>query len=70
MQDAAADGTLAVVAGADTTSSALASLFYYMLQSEDLYRRLQAEVDTVYPKGENPLSIQKHADLPLLAASM
>ncbi|RPD53820.1 high nitrogen upregulated cytochrome P450 monooxygenase 2 [Lentinus tigrinus ALCF2SS1-6] len=45
------DGCLVVVAGADTTSSALSSLFYCLLTNPETYKRLQAEVDRFYPTG-------------------
>ncbi|KAF5314216.1 hypothetical protein D9758_018181 [Tetrapyrgos nigripes] len=58
-----ADGTLAIVAGADTTVSALSSLFYFLLSDPTCYKRLQQEVDAVYPPGSDPLDVSKHAEL-------
>ncbi|KAH8112949.1 high nitrogen upregulated cytochrome P450 monooxygenase 2 [Phellopilus nigrolimitatus] len=46
------NGQLAVVAGADTTSSTLGGIFYYLLRNPNDYRRLQKEVDNVFPPGE------------------
>ncbi|KAI0761269.1 high nitrogen upregulated cytochrome P450 monooxygenase 2 [Trametes elegans] len=47
------DGILAIVAGSDTTSSALTSLFFCLGTHPHVYRRLQAEVDQFYPAGED-----------------
>ncbi|KAI0632330.1 high nitrogen upregulated cytochrome P450 monooxygenase 2 [Trametes polyzona] len=48
------DGILAIIAGADTTASALTSLFFCLATHPDAYKRLQAEVDKFYPPGDNP----------------
>lgn len=63
-------GTLTIIAGADTTSSAMASLFWFLLTHPECYRRLRAEVDTVYPPGENALDVSKHEELKYLTAVM
>ena len=60
MRDVIADGALAMIAGADTTSSALASFFYYMLCNPKDYKRLREEVDRVYPLGEDATDTSKH----------
>lgn len=72
LQEVAADGTLAVIAGADTTSSALACLFYSLLGTPEVYMRLQAEIDSAFPDEESPLStdVAKHSELPYLNACM
>ena len=63
MRDVIADGTLAMVAGADTTSSALASFFYYMLCNPECYQRLKEEIDSVYPSGADAMDTSKHDQL-------
>ena len=47
---------MAIVAGADTTASALTSLFACLLSRPDAYARLQEEVDMLYPRGVDPLA--------------
>ncbi|KAK7032984.1 cytochrome P450 [Favolaschia claudopus] len=66
--DVIADGALAVVAGADTTASALASLFYFLMLHPKYYRRLQEEIDAHFPPGSDPLDTHSHADMKFLDA--
>ncbi|KAL7277158.1 hypothetical protein ACG7TL_009004 [Trametes sanguinea] len=47
------DGILAIVAGSDTTSSALTSLIHCLLSHPGTMKRLQTEIDEYYPAGEN-----------------
>ncbi|KAI0749187.1 high nitrogen upregulated cytochrome P450 monooxygenase 2 [Daedaleopsis nitida] len=63
------DGILAIVAGADTVSSALTSILFCLLTHPDVYARLQAEVDATYLPGEDPLANPKRArEMPYLHA--
>ena len=64
------DGVLAIIAGADTTASALTMLIFCLLAHPDVYARLQAEVDRFYPPGEDPLATQHHREMPYLNACM
>ena len=64
------DGVLAMIAGADTTSAALASFWYFMLRNTEAYNRLREEVDKVYPPGENPMDVSRHDQLIWLNACM
>ncbi|KAH9035154.1 high nitrogen upregulated cytochrome P450 monooxygenase 2 [Lactarius deliciosus] len=57
--DIAQDGLLAIIAGSDTTSSALTAVLYYLLCNPAAYERLQAEVDGAFPDGEEPLDVMK-----------
>ncbi|KAH9035424.1 high nitrogen upregulated cytochrome P450 monooxygenase 2 [Lactarius hengduanensis] len=57
--DVAKDGLLAIIAGSDTTSSALTAVLYYLLCNPAAYERLQAEVDGAFPGGEEPLDVTK-----------
>ncbi|KAH9925355.1 cytochrome P450 [Epithele typhae] len=62
------DGILAMVAGADTTSSAMTSIFACLLSHPETYNRLQAEVDKYYPPGEDPLDSRHHKEMSYLNA--
>ncbi|KAI9447574.1 high nitrogen upregulated cytochrome P450 monooxygenase 2 [Lactarius indigo] len=57
--DVAKDGSLAIVAGADTTSGAFTATLYYLLCNPAAYDRLQAEIDAAFPTGEEPLDVTK-----------
>ena len=70
MQQLVDDGVLAIIAGADTTSSALTSLTYALLTHPDAYEKLQAEIDKFYPAGEDALDTKHHRDMPYLTAVM
>ena len=70
MQQLVHDGVLAIVAGADTTSSALTSLTYLLPTHPDVYEKLQAEIDKFYPAGEDALDMKHHRDMPYLTAVM
>ncbi|KAF9465832.1 cytochrome P450 [Collybia nuda] len=64
-----AEGSLAMVAGSDTTATCLASLFYFLLCYPKCYQRLQAEIDEVFPPGSGVSNMLKHiANLPYLTA--
>ncbi|PPQ88066.1 hypothetical protein CVT25_013674 [Psilocybe cyanescens] len=59
------DGGLAIIAGSDTTSSALAHTFYFLMSHPTAYRRLQAEVDAL---GDSVLNPSKQAHMSYLNA--
>ncbi|KAG6808992.1 hypothetical protein H0H92_002067, partial [Tricholoma furcatifolium] len=61
------DAGLAIIAGADTTSSAIANLVYFLLRNPNAYRRIQAEIDTL---GDNVMDYAKQAHLPYLTAAL
>ena len=63
-------GAIAMVGGADTTASALSSLFWYLLSDTQSYKLLQAEIDRIYPPGEDALDVSKHEELKFLNACM
>ena len=64
------DGILAIVAGSDTASSALTSLFACLLTHPETYAKLQQEVDKYYPKGEDPYNAKHYRDMTYLHAVM
>ena len=70
MQQLVDDGVLAIIAGADTTSTALTSLMYCILTHLEVYARLQEEVDKFYPQGEDALDTKHHRNMPYLSAVM
>ncbi|KAI0329906.1 high nitrogen upregulated cytochrome P450 monooxygenase 2 [Cubamyces sp. BRFM 1775] len=67
-RETVSNGTLAMIAGSDTTSIALSNLFYFVLSDPAVYTRLRAEVDHYFPPGENPLETKHHASMPFLNA--
>ncbi len=70
LNDVVADGLLAIVAGADTSSSAMSCMFWCLLSDRECLKRLQHEIDTVFPDGANALDTSKHSELPYLRACM
>ncbi|KAF8205670.1 high nitrogen upregulated cytochrome P450 monooxygenase 2 [Mycena galopus ATCC 62051] len=65
-----ADGVLSIIAGSDTTSIAVSSFVWFILRHPDIYRRVQDEVDSVYPDGESLLDTFKHDELRFLTACL
>ena len=66
-----ADATAGIVAGADTTSTALAGILYYLMLDPPIHKKLQEEVDAAFPTLEgNPFDPAKLASLPYLNAVM
>ncbi|KAI0065823.1 high nitrogen upregulated cytochrome P450 monooxygenase 2 [Artomyces pyxidatus] len=48
----ASEGTLAIIAGSETTGTTLTALFYYLLTNPAAHQRLREEIDGELPKGE------------------
>ncbi|RDB26248.1 hypothetical protein Hypma_006424 [Hypsizygus marmoreus] len=61
------DGGLAIIAGSDTTSTAITNLVYYLLSNPTAYKRLQAEIDEY---GEDALDYAKQAHMPYLNGAL
>ena len=59
-----------MIAGSDTTASALSNIFFLLAANPPVYKRLQDEVDRFYPHGEDALSTKHHANMPYLEAVM
>ncbi|KAJ6502030.1 cytochrome P450 [Mycena sanguinolenta] len=69
-QEVVADGVLSIIAGSDTTSIAVSCFVWFILRNPEIYRRVQAEVDAVYPDGESLLDALKHDELRFLTACL
>jgi cytochrome P450 len=69
-EDIAQNGTLAIIAGSDTTSSVLTAIIYYLLLNPVAYEHLQEEVDSAFPSGEEPLDVVKLSHLEWLNGCM
>ncbi|KAI9462029.1 high nitrogen upregulated cytochrome P450 monooxygenase 2 [Russula earlei] len=59
VDDVAQNGLLVILAGSDSTSNTLTGIIYYLLLNPTAYDRLQEEVDSVFPNGEEPLDVLK-----------
>ncbi|KAG7439033.1 cytochrome P450, partial [Guyanagaster necrorhizus] len=70
VNDVIADSLLAVVAGSDTTASAMSCMLWCLLSDRDCFKRLQHEIDTVFPDGADALDVSRHSELPYLRACM
>ncbi|KAJ2984860.1 hypothetical protein NUW54_g10352 [Trametes sanguinea] len=60
------EGSLAVLAGSDTTSSALTSLIFCLLTHPAALKRLQSEVDLFYPREDDPCDPKHHREMHFL----
>lgn len=61
---------LAIIAGSDTSATALSHLFYFLLRSPECMERLQNEVDATFPDPDQLDDYSKQADMPYLNACM
>ncbi|KAH6904490.1 high nitrogen upregulated cytochrome P450 monooxygenase 2 [Coprinopsis sp. MPI-PUGE-AT-0042] len=61
---------LTIIAGSDTTASALAVILFFLLRNRECYKRLQDEVDGVYNDDDPAPTPDKFAHLPYLNAVM
>ncbi|KAL2867837.1 cytochrome P450 [Aspergillus lucknowensis] len=48
------DGRLMIITGSDTSGVALANAFYYLAKHQKVYKKLQAEVDSVFSQADAP----------------
>jgi cytochrome P450 len=60
-------GDLAIIAGSDTTSNAIANILYFIMTNPSAHKRLQAEIDEL---GDNLMDCATQAHLPYLNAVM
>nr|GAT44522.1 predicted protein [Mycena chlorophos] len=70
MPEVLVDGVLAIVAGSDTSAFALSYFFWTMLTNPDVFARVKAEVDSVYPDPEAILRSERQNDLKFLNACL
>ncbi len=70
LRELADDGVLAVVAGSDTASLTMTSVFYLLLTHPEAYTKLQEEIDTSYSPGEPDAGTKHHREMPYLHAVM
>jgi cytochrome P450 len=64
------DGLLAVIAGSDTTATAITVLWYYLILDPPKSDRLRNEVDAYFPQGEEPSEFARMVNMPYLNACM
>ena len=65
------DTILAMVAGSDTTATVMSNILYYLISTPSVYKRLQEEIDRVFPRGEgDALDSTRLAECQLLNAVM
>lgn len=59
-------------AGADTTSTGMATCLYYICRHQDVYQQVQKEVDNYYEAHglQEPITYKQTQDLPLLSAAV
>lgn len=71
MEEVASDGILAIIAGSDTSATALSNTFYFLLRHPRCMERLREEVESQYPGAtDTTLDFAKQAEMPYLNACM
>ncbi|KAI8972886.1 high nitrogen upregulated cytochrome P450 monooxygenase 2 [Trametes punicea] len=68
MKQVVDDGIIAIVAGSDTSSSALTSIFLCLMTHPESYARLEKEIDRFYPPGQDPCDPRFHREMHYLNA--
>lgn len=61
---------IAIIAGSDTSATALSHIWYYLLRNPKYYDRLRKEVEESFPNGEDPIDFTRQADMPFLNGCM
>ncbi|KAL0057221.1 hypothetical protein AAF712_016146 [Marasmius tenuissimus] len=65
------DSLSAIVAGSDTTSTAMSNFFWCILSNPEAYKRVVSEVDKEYPPGIDPLlDTSRYGNLKFLRACL
>ncbi|KAL0566006.1 hypothetical protein V5O48_016011 [Marasmius crinis-equi] len=62
------DAVLAIVAGSDTTASAIASTLWCLAAHPESYKRLMKELDEQYPRDSDPLDASRYSNMKYLTA--
>lgn len=70
VKDASKDAILAIIAGSDTVAIAMCNFLFCILTHQDVYDKLQREVDEVFPAGSDPTDVAKAAGMTYLTACM
>lgn len=71
MEEVAADGILAIIAGSDTSAIALSHTFFFLIRHPKFMKRLLKEIDSEYPQAmDTMIDFAKQADMPYLNACM
>ena len=61
---------MSIIAGSDTSATALSHIFYFLFRRPECLQRLYAEVDEAFPQGEDTMDFTKQAEMPYLNACM
>jgi cytochrome P450 len=68
---AISNAVLAIIAGSDTSATVLSNTFFFLLSHPEVYKRLQLELDKVFPPGsKEPTDAAILSSLPYLNAVM
>ena len=71
IKELASEGVLAVIAGSDTSASAMTFIIYFLLRHPECLAKARQEVDDLVATGLSPWSNPDcHDALPYLAACM
>ncbi|CAL1708270.1 unnamed protein product [Somion occarium] len=68
IEAAISDGMMSIIAGSDTSATNLTHLFYFLLKNPKMKKRLQEEIDRVFPQGEETADYTKQSEMPYLNA--
>lgn len=66
----AADGMVAVIAGSDTTATAMSHLFYFMATNPRYCDKLRDEIDQFFPDDEGLVDFTRLSNMPYLNACL
>ncbi|THH30118.1 hypothetical protein EUX98_g4053 [Antrodiella citrinella] len=62
------DAVLAVIAGSESTASAMSNALFFVMRDPDVYTKLKAEVDMHYPQGTNACDTRHYGKMVYLDA--